>query len=292
MLPQHIRRRVVSRTIILSCFLLLQFAAAQIPDSAVPTHNYLHVASSSSTGRIGWLRLETQPPGCFARIDTITARTPAVVQLTPGRHSLIITPPDDRLWTLPPKVDSVSVSQAETTVVAFSFPKLVPLFSSPSGATVRSGSVRLGTTPIILRDSSHAGVGLSSVIVEKEGFLPDSLFLEAVPEVSPLYTIQSRHAIFLSLKPSAGIQPDELLLKPSDIFPKRNSVILLSATTLASGIAAVVLKQKANRYFDLYLSSRDPVLLTQTRRYDTYSGIALAAMEISIAAIVMVLLTQ
>ena len=292
MLPQHIRRRVVPRTIFLSCFLLLQFAAAQIPDSALPTQNYLPAISDSSTRRIGWLRLETEPPGCFARIDSITVRTPAVVRLTPGRHLLIITSPDGRLWALPPKVDSISVSQAETTVVTFSYPKLISLFSSPSGATVRARGMLLGRTPIILCDSSHAGVGLSSLIVEKEGFLPDSVFLETVPEVSPLYTIQSGRAIFLSLKPSAGIQPDELLLKPPDIFPKRNSVILLSATTLASGIAAVVLKQKANRYFDSYLSSRDPMLLTQTRRYDTYSGVALAAMEIGIAAIVMVLLTQ
>jgi len=81
-------------------------------------------------------------------------------------------------------------------------------------------------------------------------------------------------------------------LKPTELLPRSNGLLIAGAATIATGVAAVIFKQKADRAFDSYLESRNQAFLDRTHRFDTYSSIGLALMEAGTALLVFLLLAE
>jgi hypothetical protein len=69
-------------------------------------------------------------------------------------------------------------------------------------------------------------------------------------------------------------------------------IYLSTAATILTGFAAVYLKMKADSYYDDYQLTGNPGTLNRTRGYDTASGIALAASEISLLTLTFILLSR
>lgn len=223
----------------------------------------------------GWVKIETGPAGCSASIDSLVVTSPAALSAAAGLHLVRVFPPGPALWSEPPKVDTIHVAAAETTLVRYSFPVLRAVYSSPSGAEVVTRGAVLGRTPLLVSDSIR-----SPLLMRLQGFLPDS--------VKPV----EGHAVFASLQPVPGVKVEEVLLKPTELLPRSNGLLIAGAATIATGVAAVIFKQKADRAFDSYLESRNQAFLDRTHRFDTYSSIGLALMEAGTALLVFLLLAE
>jgi hypothetical protein len=55
-----------------------------------------------------------------------------------------------------------------------------------------------------------------------------------------------------------------------------------AGVTLAAGIVAVLFKQEADARYDRYLRTADASLLSDAKKYDIYSGAALAVLQIGL----------
>jgi hypothetical protein len=64
------------------------------------------------------------------------------------------------------------------------------------------------------------------------------------------------------------------------------------ATMVVSGIVSAYLKSKSNKDFDSYIATGDPALLNSTHRLDRLAGVSLFVTEISLGALIYLLLAD
>jgi hypothetical protein len=168
----------------------------------------------------------------------------------------------------------------------------ITVVSEPSGAEVWSRDSLLGTTPIALPLAFTDTLTL---------FYPtrDAWPLQRVQLAPPF--LNAREGVALArfprslvlLPPERDATPQQSMRQRSAglAFP-RASIAAPALAGLGAGIAAVVLKQKADRCYDAYLLSADPALLEKTRSYDLAAGIAIAVLEAGVVYLAYLLFVQ
>jgi len=153
------------------------------------------------------------------------------------------------------------------------FPYQYRIDSSPFGARVSvpaEGGIFLGKTPLVY---STATPLLSALLLERSGY--------ANAEIQPGTDVINRHAVALRLLDQDV--PDDLAVEWAP-RSTRNTWITWAAAGLAltGGALAVNFKFKADDQYVTYLETGDPAIKEQVDRLDTYSYVALGAMQVGI----------
>jgi hypothetical protein len=149
--------------------------------------------------------------------------------------------------------------------------------SNPFNAEVYYKDSLLGLTPIRF----GSGEKLKGVLtIKKQGYKTETYNLEE-------YNFQKGVEITLnSVLPSE----EKIVIKDKSInFVKKKNffgIIGSGLLSLAAGTLAYTTKEKANDLYNSYLTDRNQDNLDKSNRYDIYSGVSLALMQVSVAALV------
>ncbi len=225
----------------------------------------------------GTVVLETNLPGGVL-YDGETLLGPAeraVFELAPGTHRLVLRELDRDAWQPRRAEAEVDVRAGETTTLRLDMPLRYRIESFPFGATVTleredGASERLGETPLVITtDAPLNGV----LVVRKTGYTA----ARQVPgeAADNLYSLVLRPITLAE----AG-EGETAWHAPR----KPNGWIDVAAVGLALGAGAIAIhyKFKGDDAFDAYERSGNPALRPEIDRYDTYSAIALGAMQVGI----------
>lgn len=185
-----------------------------------------------------------------------------------------------KIWLVPPEVDSWSISPlyaelsavpGDTVALSMNFQYHYKLESIPFAAEVffeqPNERVLLGETPLDYKsDLPLRGM----LLVSKEGFKPKRF--------SPGEDLWNHHYVELELENEA--------LAEEYWHPGKKSGrwlnILAGGAVIASGVAAIRFKSKADSRYDEYALSGDPALRGGFERYDRYAAISLGTMQAGI----------
>jgi hypothetical protein len=155
--------------------------------------------------------------------------------------------------------------------------------SVPFNAEVYYKDSLLGLTPVRFASAEKLS---GNVLLKKKGFRDESFNLDD-------YNSEKGAGIYLK---SVIPQEEKIVLKNyGTSFVKKRSLtgILTSGIiAVATGTIAYNTKQKANDLYSQYIINRNQDDLNKVNRYDLYSGISLALMQVSVAALIYFLFLQ
>ncbi len=154
---------------------------------------------------------------------------------------------------------------------------LVNLASEPSGAEVFVGDSLLGKTPLRVRAAELDSITL---------WYPDrsawnAQMLRAAKE-GPNADQGVRLIRFSTRELFTGTPAGRAVVESQAIRLPSSDVLVPAGVGLLAGIAAVMLKQKADAIYDDYLLTGDDSLLSQTKKYDIYAGVSLAVLQLGL----------
>ncbi|MEM1041974.1 MAG: hypothetical protein AAGI91_05030 [Bacteroidota bacterium] len=201
--------------------------------------------------------------------------TPAGFELAPGAHRLVLREATAASWQPRSAEAEVEVRAGETTRVRLDVPLRYRVESFPFGAAVvleqEDGTTeRLGETPLDLFADEPLG---GTLVVRKTGYTE-------VRQV-PGDALDNTYSVVLRPITLAEAGAGEVTLAESR---RPNYWIDAAALGLALGAGALAahFKFKGDREFDEYARSGDPALREDFERFDTYSAVALGAMQVGI----------
>ncbi len=219
----------------------------------------------------------------FVLVDSVASgHTPIRIDsLLPGRHVIRVQSLPLSQWGGSPIVDTVELGRGERRELAYAPSSPVRLSSSPSGARVLLRNALLGTTPMTLQ---LFGLQASdSLIFQAEGY--EQAAVVGLDSVQGGIMVPLKK-IWTPIEPNPGV---EERVKNGD----RPSFQLIGpiAGTVVAGTIAAFCKIHADDINNQYLATGDPALLSETRRYDLISAIALVVTEAGMALLTYVLLS-
>jgi hypothetical protein len=202
--------------------------------------------------------------------------------LPPGKHEIAVRRSQPESWLDFDWVETCSLAAGDTLYLVAKFQKGYSISSTPFGAEVYVNGVLQGTTPLVLR---LPGEETAHVELRKTGYQSAPLHVGKPAEgIAPtrLYAVTLKPETDLTMMPEVEKSSRRLHLS-------RNRRISLAAAglSLASGVAAILLKDKADHFYEQYLTASLPenreMYYQRTKDYDRYSGIATAVFEASFA---------
>jgi len=241
-------------------------------------------AQPSTPVPTAFISVASQYPGLPVLIDGKEAGfTPLQYwPLPPGKHEIAVKRARPESWLDFDWAEICSLKAGDTLNFAPRFQRGYSINSTPFGAEVFVNDILQGTTPCIVRLPEGE---MAHVEIRKAGYQTEHLQVGetpgAVAEIR-LYTVE--------LKPEQNLPLVQEVEKTRHGFRlHRNRRISLAAAglSLASGITAIFLKDKADYFYDQYLTAGLPEnrerFFQRTEDYDRYSGIATAVFEASFA---------
>jgi len=233
----------------------------------------------------GTASIVTEPAGADVYIDSVlVGKSPLRnLPLSIGSHRIRAFYPSVFAWNAIVVQDSLLVSGIGLQEKHLVLGEILRVQSDPPGGIVRYGGTELGLTPLYARlPSKTAG----DLIVQKEGY--DSLRVPVAETNFGLLKVQ------LSPRNGSGISS-----RPSDVLgingaiPRDYMMTYASgAAMIVSGVASAIMKDRANRNFDIYRQSNNPADLSATRRLDRGAAAALIISQISFAVLAYFLLSE
>ncbi len=248
-------------------------AQSAFPDSVAAVLLGSGTETDTATGTVV---VETNLPGGML-YDGETLLGPveaAGIELAPGTHRLVLREPASA-WQPRRAEAEVEVRPGETLTLRLDVPLRYRVESFPFGATVAleraDGSTEaLGETPLDLTVDEPLG---GTLVVRKTGY--------TTARQAPGTDADNAYSVVLRPitldEASAGAVA---LREPR----KQNGWIDVAALGLALGAGAVAVhyKFKGDDEYDEYARTGDPAQRDDFERYDTYSAVALGAMQVGI----------
>jgi hypothetical protein len=155
--------------------------------------------------------------------------------------------------------------------------------SNPFNAEAFFKDSLLGLTPVRFTTSEKLS---GKILLKKKGYKEETVNLDD-------YNFDK--GIEVLLKPVIADEEKIVLKNYGTSFVKKRSLtgILTSGIiALATGTIAYNTKEKANDLYNTYIYTRNQDDLNKVNRYDLYSGISLALMQVSVAALIYFLFLQ
>jgi hypothetical protein len=231
------------------------------------------------------ISVESKPPNLPVLVDgQEVGFTPLrYFALPPGKHEIAVKRSRPESWLDYDWVETVTLQPGDTLELVAHFLKGYSLNSTPFGAEVYMDGALQGTTPFVLRLPEDQ---VANVEIRKAGYQTVQLQIgkaaAADAEAPRLYTVALKEEKAYPVV--REVEPSPWLFRMS-----RNRRIALAAAgvSLASGVAAILFKQKADHFYERYLTAAAPGererAYDRTVEYDHYSGIATAVFEVSFA---------
>ncbi len=151
---------------------------------------------------------------------------------------------------------------------------LVELASEPAGAEVFAGDSLIGHTPMRVQRAILDSVTLwfpardawNAQVLRPSAEGPDA-------------GTGVRMLRFDAQKLFLGVPAGKARIEDNSFQLPAADVLLPAGLGLAAGVAAVILKQRADALYDDYVRTGDESLLSQTKKYDIYAGVSLALLQ-------------
>jgi hypothetical protein len=228
--------------------------------------------------------IETKQPGLAVIIDGKNAGfTPLQnLPLAPGKHEIAVRRAQPESWLDYDWVEICSLQAGDTLKLTPRFFMGYSLNSTPFGAEVYINGILQGTTPLVWRLPEGEIV---DVEIRKTGFQAESLQIGKIDE-----SVSAMRLYAVVLKPEKNVtMPREFEGSPqqADLSRQRHTLLSAAGVSLASGIAAILLKGKADYYYEQYLTASLPskrdISYKYAQMYDLYSNMATVVFEVSFA---------
>jgi len=259
------------------CFCLI---AGSGRSAAAPADSIRASADTFQPHGSATLTVQSQLPGVRVVFDSIgLGNTPLEhVPIDTGTHVVFFVHPDDRSWFHPTIRETLTVSNGDRIERTAAFPPVYHITSEPYGADVRARDSLVGTTPMILT----IGHPNEFVAIAKRGFTATRVALQP--------TDGEVHVDLQSVPGGGSTQPSMYLSTQHS----RNSlpIYLTTGASVLAGATAAYFKIKADRYYSNYQNSNDPAALDRTKKFDVFSGVALAVSQINFVALAYLLLSR
>ena len=244
------------------------------------------------------------PYPLFGQDAEIEKLKPAVIHLVTdpdgasvfSKHSLIGTAPMDitypvssgKIRLLYPSASDWDAVEKEVDLTGVKpiqgmyrilLPKKICVQSIPYGAEVVEADSILGSTPFVYAMQKES----ASLILRKINYENSIVRLNR----------SEGNRITIPLKPLSTAFTEQLVTQHTTTFQMPGSSVILTASAgLAAGITSVVLKAHADKLCDQYLSTARNDLLSKTKTFDLYAGIALVLLQASVGYLVYLLLSD
>lgn len=199
--------------------------------------------------------------------------------LPPGKHELAVKSARAESWLDVDWTATCSLSTGDTITFVPRLQRGYSINSTPFGAEVYVNNLLQGTTPLIFRLQEG---DIASIEIRQAGYQSEQLQVGAGVSELRIYNVD--------LKPEQNLPLAPEVEKSRRVFRlHRNRRLSLAAAglSLASGITAILLKDKADHFYDDYLTAGLPEnrdrFFQRTQDYDRYAGIATVVFEASFA---------
>jgi hypothetical protein len=241
-------------------------------------HAAAQTADSARTSAAA-LRISSEPDSAIVFLDgRRVGSTPLVLEgLAPGPHAIRLVVGDPGNWFSDVTRDSLSLEPGSDRQVHYRLDHRYAIMTAPSGAEVLIGDSVAGTTPILV---SYELARSGTVRVRLKGYAGVGV---AVPP-------DGSSAVVLQLTPDKGAGPG--VLQPVEAGSRLTSILITAGSVAISGAAAAYFKVSADEKNTRYLDTGDPTLRTQRDQRDMDAAVALVAMQVSLALLVGLLLTE
>lgn len=202
------------------------------------------------------------------------------IDVAPGVHRLRVVHPNRRSWYKESIDETIELNPDQRLEFDASFEYVYRVHSIPYGAMIFYDNAAKAETPTVLRTPQRLA---GSLLLKKDGYEDAKFDLSR----------WNGEVIELALTPRRGIGDSRTFLNVKTPQIRHKTPILISGIVgIVSGVAAVYFKQEADESFSEYQRTQDPKLLSKTDRYDTISGVSVVALEISLASLAYLLLSQ
>ncbi|MCG3118895.1 MAG: hypothetical protein ALAOOOJD_01180 [bacterium] len=202
--------------------------------------------------------------------------------LPPGKHEIAVKRSQPESWLDFDWVEICSLAAGDTVNFVAKFQRGYSLNSTPFDAEVYVAGVLQGTTPLVLRLPEDE---IAPVEIRKSGYQSEFLQIgktNAGRAETRLYAV--------TLKPEQNLvatREFEKAQRSFQVHRQRRLSLAAAGLSLASGITAILLKDKADHWYDQYLTASVPEqrerFYHRTEDYDRCAGIATAVFEASFA---------
>lgn len=233
----------------------------------------LLMAAPAALGQPARVVVDTNLPGARIVIDGHEAGLPGdTLRAAPGPAVIAVRAPR-ATWSAPALVRTVELEAGATHALRLDVPYRLRLESIPHGAVVTAADapgVVLGRTPLIVESRAPGAVYLLRLggYHDERIEAGDALWTSRVVPMAPV-AVEAEGA------------PIEVAWQP----PARRRAWIDAAALglgLAGGALAVHYKFKADRRFDRYLQTGDPIVRADVDRMDRLSLVSLGAMQVGL----------
>ena len=208
--------------------------------------------------------------------DDSVGTTPIFAQpVSVGEHKVTVQRINKQSWFASDWSETVRVAAGDSLVLNPDFHLTYHLQSIPYGAHVYRDEKYCGETPLVLEFDESENVRL---VLEKDGYF--SQVVDCRPMGNHLMKV------VLEADDNYWIEQDLIQKKLQMTMSRRKKMTYLStALTLVSGVSAVWLKNRADRYYRDYQKEVDPQkmdnLFSKAEQYDRLSNVAFGALQVS-----------
>jgi len=245
--------------------------------SQAQSNSLLNIDIEQDVSNFGWIKIESNYPIQRIWLDSLEVAVVGrnIYKLPIGQHKVLVMPAYFESWMLRQFETEIEVSKGDTLVLLVSFPEFKMINSAPFGALViLNGSIR-GETPILLPLTDLKQYPLT---LQKQGFRDTTLYdLDAL--ASLILIPLSRDD--LSIQQHQKLNNIQYHKRRKD----RKVSLLTFGLSLASGVTAILLKQKADNNFNRYRKAGNPedikYLFDQAKKYDRLAAGAYIVFEIN-----------
>lgn len=202
--------------------------------------------------------------------------------LPPGKHEIAVKRSQPESWLDFDWVETCSLAAGDTLTFVAKFQQGYSLNSTPFDAEVYRAGVLQGTTPLVLRLPEGE---IADVEIRKPGYQSERWQIGKTNDgltETRLYTVDLKLEHDLS-----AAREVEKSRRSFQVHRQRRLSLAAAGLSLASGITAILLKDRADHFYDQYLTASRPDqrenFYQRTKDYDGYAGIATAVFEASFA---------
>jgi hypothetical protein len=239
-------------------------------------------AQQSAPSHQAYISVESQHPDLPVLIDDKEVGFTPLRHwpLPPGKHEIAVKRSSPESWLDFDWTETCSLQAGDTLTFVARFLKGYSLNSTPFGAEVYANGILQGTTPMVLRLPEGE---MANVEIRQAGYQSAQVQIgEAGQPETRLYTVTLKAA-----RETALIREVEQSRRRFQASKNRRIAWMAAGVSLASGVAAILLKDKADHFYEQYLTTSRPAARESAYQravdFDRYSGIATGAFEASFA---------
>ncbi|KAA3612606.1 MAG: PEGA domain-containing protein [Calditrichaeota bacterium] len=192
-----------------------------------------------------------------------------------GKHKVTVQRINKQSWFASDWTGTYDVEPGDSLVLHPAFRLTYHIQSKPYGAMVYNNEVFQGETPLVLEYDESEN---NRLVLEKKGYFSQ------VVDCKPM----GEHLIKVVLEADDDYWIEQEILQrkiKTKISRRKKYTYLSTALSLASGVSAVWLKNRADKYYEDYKSEIDPqkmdTLFDKAEQYDRLSTVAFGALQVS-----------